>query len=115
MTMGQMLIQWLTKLDWFSTLFPRIPVPIQKQIESKLNNYYRMNNINVSNANNQCTSQSVQSEPERRQERSAPDRSRERDSVPERRSDRSERDRFDRPESKRTYRSRSRSREKHRR
>ncbi|XP_059619451.1 pre-mRNA-splicing factor 38B [Phlebotomus argentipes] len=38
-TIGQMLVQWLTKLDWFSTLFPRIPVPIQKQIESKLNEY----------------------------------------------------------------------------
>uniref|UniRef100_A0A1B0CNY1 Pre-mRNA-splicing factor 38 n=2 Tax=Lutzomyia longipalpis TaxID=7200 RepID=A0A1B0CNY1_LUTLO len=38
-SIGQMLVQWLTKLDWFSTLFPRIPVPIQKQIESKLNEY----------------------------------------------------------------------------
>ncbi|XP_055715469.1 pre-mRNA-splicing factor 38B [Phlebotomus papatasi] len=38
-TIGQMLVQWLTKLDWFSTLFPRIPVPIQKQIETKLNEY----------------------------------------------------------------------------
>lgn len=45
MRIGHMLQQWLTKLDWFSTLFPRVPVPIQKQIESKLNNYYRMHNI----------------------------------------------------------------------
>ncbi|VDK41602.1 unnamed protein product [Dibothriocephalus latus] len=36
MTIGAMLEQWLTKLDWFSTLFPRIPVPVQKKIEEKL-------------------------------------------------------------------------------
>lgn len=41
-----MLYQFLTKLDWFSTLFPRIPVPIQKQIESKLANYCREYNVN---------------------------------------------------------------------
>ena len=33
--MGQVVYQYLTKLDWYSTLFPRIPVPIQKQIEKK--------------------------------------------------------------------------------
>ncbi|EUB62090.1 Pre-mRNA-splicing factor 38B [Echinococcus granulosus] len=36
MTIGAMLGQWLTKLDWFSTLFPRIPVPVQKKIDEKL-------------------------------------------------------------------------------
>ena len=36
MTIGQMCRHMLTKLDWFSTLFPRIPVPIQKDIEAKL-------------------------------------------------------------------------------
>lgn len=40
-----MLHHWLTKLDWFSTLFPRIPVPIQKQIETKVNNYCRQHNV----------------------------------------------------------------------
>lgn len=40
-----MLRQWLIKLDWFSTLFPRIPVPIQKSIEQKLGDYDRQNNI----------------------------------------------------------------------
>lgn len=45
MTIGQMLHHWLTKLDWFSTLFPRIPVPIQKQIETKVNNYCRQHNV----------------------------------------------------------------------
>ena len=29
MTIGEMLRQWLVKLEWYSTLFPRIPVPIQ--------------------------------------------------------------------------------------
>ncbi|XP_055593391.1 pre-mRNA-splicing factor 38B isoform X2 [Uranotaenia lowii] len=45
MTIGNMIRQWLTKLDWFSTLFPRIPVPIQKQIESKLEKFARDNNV----------------------------------------------------------------------
>ncbi|CAL1538621.1 unnamed protein product [Lymnaea stagnalis] len=36
MTIGEMLRQWLVKLEWYSTLFPRIPVPIQKDIDLKL-------------------------------------------------------------------------------
>ena len=36
---GEMLRQWLTKLEWYSTLFPRIPVPVQKSIEQKLRQY----------------------------------------------------------------------------
>ncbi|VDP97923.1 unnamed protein product [Trichobilharzia regenti] len=36
MTIGHMIEQWLTKLDWFSTLFPRIPVPVQKKLEEKI-------------------------------------------------------------------------------
>ncbi len=32
MQIGQMLRQWLIKLEWFDTLFPRIPVPIQNEI-----------------------------------------------------------------------------------
>ncbi|CAG5136074.1 unnamed protein product [Candidula unifasciata] len=36
MTVGEMLRQWLVKLEWYSTLFPRIPVPIQKDIDVKL-------------------------------------------------------------------------------
>lgn len=39
MTIGSMLQHWLTKLDWFSTLFPRIPVSAQKKIEDKLRQY----------------------------------------------------------------------------
>lgn len=45
MTIGQMCRQFLVKLDWFSTLFPRIPVPIQKQIEQKLADYDRKHGI----------------------------------------------------------------------
>lgn len=36
MTIGTMLRQWLVKLEWFSTLFPRIPVPIQQKIQAHL-------------------------------------------------------------------------------
>lgn len=46
-TIGQMLHQFLVKLDWFSTLFPRIPVPIQKQIEKKLQDFSQQNNVNL--------------------------------------------------------------------
>lgn len=34
--LGDMLRHLLTKLEWFATLFPRIPVPIQKEIERRL-------------------------------------------------------------------------------
>ncbi|KAL4703785.1 hypothetical protein ACJJTC_002920 [Scirpophaga incertulas] len=40
-TIGALVRQMLIKLDWFSTLFPRIPVPIQKQIEQKLAEHSR--------------------------------------------------------------------------
>jgi len=36
MTIGEVATHFLTKLDWYSTLFPRIPVPIEKQIEQNL-------------------------------------------------------------------------------
>ena len=36
MTIGEVATHYLTKLEWYSTLFPRIPVPIQKQIEQNL-------------------------------------------------------------------------------
>ncbi|KAG5680692.1 hypothetical protein PVAND_010184 [Polypedilum vanderplanki] len=45
LTIGQMCRQFLVKLDWFSTLFPRIPVPIQKSIEQRLNDYDKQNGI----------------------------------------------------------------------
>lgn len=67
MTIGTMLHQWLTKLEWFSTLFPRIPVPIQKQIETKINNYCRQNNVNFASQNVNAVQISI--EPEKRHER----------------------------------------------
>ena len=36
MTVGEMLRSFLTKLEWFSTLFPRIPVPVQKMIDQQM-------------------------------------------------------------------------------
>lgn len=36
MRLGMILRQWLVKLEWFSTLFPRIPVPIQQKIQKHL-------------------------------------------------------------------------------
>ncbi|XP_073449028.1 pre-mRNA-splicing factor 38B [Aquarana catesbeiana] len=36
MTIGEMLRSFLTKLEWFSTLFPRIPVPVQKHIDQQM-------------------------------------------------------------------------------
>lgn len=43
MNMGEMLRHFLSKLEWFSTLFPRIPVPIQKDLERKLSNWRAQN------------------------------------------------------------------------
>ncbi|CAF0922403.1 unnamed protein product [Adineta steineri] len=36
MSIGQMLRQWLIRIEWYDTLFPRIPVPTQKDIMEKL-------------------------------------------------------------------------------
>ncbi|OQR68364.1 pre-mRNA-splicing factor 38B-like [Tropilaelaps mercedesae] len=38
MTMGQLIRNMLQNLDWYSTLFPRIPVPVQKQINAVIMN-----------------------------------------------------------------------------
>lgn len=35
MQIGQIVKQMLMKLDWYSTLFPRIPIPVQKDIDIK--------------------------------------------------------------------------------
>ncbi|CAB3376031.1 Hypothetical predicted protein [Cloeon dipterum] len=40
MTIGNMLRHFLTKLEWFSTLFPRIPVPIQQKLERQLSDRF---------------------------------------------------------------------------
>ncbi|KAF5287130.1 hypothetical protein FQA39_LY16053 [Lamprigera yunnana] len=48
MKLGLILRQWLMKLEWFSTLFPRIPVPIQQKIQKHLEERYPAN-INQGN------------------------------------------------------------------
>lgn len=50
-TIGALVRQMLIKLDWFSTLFPRIPVPIQKQIEQKLAEHNRKTAVSKPAAN----------------------------------------------------------------
>ena len=35
-TIGEMCRMMLSKLDWFGTLFPRLPVHVQKDLEEKL-------------------------------------------------------------------------------
>lgn len=36
MTIGQLVRSFMLKLEWYGTLYPRIPVPIQKEIERRL-------------------------------------------------------------------------------
>lgn len=36
MTIGQLVRSFLLKLEWYGTLFPRIPVPVEKDIREKL-------------------------------------------------------------------------------
>ena len=55
MQIGEMLRQWLTKLEWYSTLFPRIPVPIQKSIEAKLREYNANHHITCAPAKPEVT------------------------------------------------------------
>ncbi|KAI6191758.1 Ubiquitin carboxyl-terminal hydrolase [Aphelenchoides bicaudatus] len=40
-TIGQFVRQILTKLDWYGTLFPRLPFAVQKEIEAKFGNKRR--------------------------------------------------------------------------
>ncbi|CAF1448088.1 unnamed protein product [Rotaria sordida] len=49
MSIGQMLRQWLIRIEWFDTLFPRIPVPAQKEIMEKLHAHgpYKHNNYDT--------------------------------------------------------------------
>ncbi|XP_075989570.1 pre-mRNA-splicing factor 38B-like [Anticarsia gemmatalis] len=50
-TIGALVRQMLIKLDWFSTLFPRIPVPIQKQIEQRLAEHNRQSGPSKATSN----------------------------------------------------------------
>uniref|UniRef100_A0A1L8DHJ0 Pre-mRNA-splicing factor 38 n=2 Tax=Nyssomyia neivai TaxID=330878 RepID=A0A1L8DHJ0_9DIPT len=109
---GQMLVQWLTKLDWFSTLFPRIPVPIQKQIETKLNEYAQDYGITlqpVRFTGNSSTTAERYERPERDQRRR--EEPRERESHSRRKNDDRERERS---RSREKYRDREATSSRHR-
>lgn len=93
LTIGQMCRQFLVKLDWFSTLFPRIPVPIQKQIEQKLGDYDRKHGIAAQPAQQQ---RYVAPPAEPRRDRNNWDKPKEREYRDERKRSRSkERRRYD--------------------
>lgn len=90
LTIGQMCRQFMVKLDWFSTLFPRIPVPFQKQIEQKLADYDRKNGISAQPVTAQAQ-RYVPPQPEQRRETS--DRQWDRDRVSKEKNYRNERKR----------------------
>lgn len=48
MKLGMVLRQWLVKLEWFSTLFPRIPVPIQQKIQKHLEVLFQVHHFHLS-------------------------------------------------------------------
>lgn len=89
LTIGQMCRQFMVKLDWFSTLFPRIPVPFQKQIEQKLADYDRKNGISAQ----PVTAQRYVPPPQPEQRRETSDRQWDRDRVPKEKNYRDERKR----------------------
>lgn len=89
LTIGQMCRQFMVKLDWFSTLFPRIPVPIQKQIEQKLADYDRKNGIASPPIQQQRYVAPVASEPRRDNRNWEREKPREKDYRDERKRSRS--------------------------
>lgn len=125
MKIGIMLRQWLVKLEWFSTLFPRIPVPIQQKINSQMQERFPapVHNVTATSQQNQETSYERnpraagewERPPERDRDREV---KRERDYGRERERDRDrswdQRDFRDRPIRERT-RERSPHRERHHR
>ncbi|XP_020911071.1 pre-mRNA-splicing factor 38B [Exaiptasia diaphana] len=100
MTIGQLVRSFMLKLEWYGTLFPRIPVPIQKEIERKLQE------LNLCDDHKRNASESWPNEEENRRDRNgrsdreSMDRSRRHDSK----------DRFRTDRDSRTRRSRSRER-----
>lgn len=68
MTIGRMLIQWMTKLEWFTTLFPRIPVPMQKQLDIKLTEYAREYGVSLECPNNASSMDQKQKQHHQRQQ-----------------------------------------------
>lgn len=88
MKLGMILRQWMVKLEWFSTLFPRIPVPIQQKIQQVLGERFPIQAVQVANQRDREDRINRQERPERfdrvdRQERNRFD-DRRRDSVDDR-------------------------------
>ncbi|XP_047525552.1 pre-mRNA-splicing factor 38B isoform X1 [Pieris napi] len=129
-TIGALVRQMLIKLDWFSTLFPRIPVPIQKQIEQKLAEHnrqmapvkqpaanYRTGNASNYNQNRPDVDRREHDDRDKRdygdgdKDRYAKDRARRDDRDRDRNRDR---DRRDRDRDRERYRDRSRDRHRER-
>lgn len=105
-TIGEMLIAFLTKLEWFDTRFPRIPVNVQKQINEGLasRNQERAADTYQSSTGKGSRDYDLEGE--------EGSRSNPLDRVPRSDRDRSSRDRSDRGEKRHDRRrSRSRSRE----
>lgn len=80
MTIGEMTENFLVNLDWYGTLFPRIPVPIQKDIETKLRQHKDQRVSTTRGGPLKDTSDNFSSnvnsyEKERRLERITPERS----------------------------------------
>ncbi|OAF71657.1 hypothetical protein A3Q56_00552 [Intoshia linei] len=46
MTIGQLVRHFLENIEWYDTLFPRIPVPIQKEVRQQLTEYDKKNQQN---------------------------------------------------------------------
>ncbi|XP_022113148.1 pre-mRNA-splicing factor 38B isoform X1 [Pieris rapae] len=135
-TIGALVRQMLIKLDWFSTLFPRIPVPIQKQIEQKLAEHnrqmapiqqpaanYRAGNASNYNQNRPDVDRREHDDRDKRdygdgdKDRYAKDRARRDDRDRDRNRDRDRRDRDReryRDRSRDRHRERSRERVRHR-
>lgn len=73
MTISQMVRMMLTKLDFYGTLFPRIPVPIQKDIEIKFREraqLYSKEDSRYGERGNKSRSKSRERSRERRRSRS---------------------------------------------
>ena len=67
-TIGAMCRQLLTKLDWFTALFPRIPVAIQKEIQARLEEYDAEHGIQESGGAGDGGRDSRDEQPRRQQE-----------------------------------------------
>lgn len=117
MTIGQMLRSWLTRLEWFDTLFPRIPVPIQNDINARLRDrfgdYNQMDNFRQSSNVKRTPPQDV-NEAIQKTSRSRT-RSRSRDRYNRSRSGSRDRHRHYHNKSSRRHRSRSRSKSRDKR